>query len=176
MRNRIMIGIGAGLLLIAVVAGAQQVKRTLSAVIKANELEYDWGANVFEFTGNSELKITGRDEALMQAQKMTVKLNDKQNQVQELRTTGATNFTITTAPDAASGQRRRIVASCQDGALYSEATQQVVLSGGAKADMSVVPPSATAQAVHLEGDQITLSLKTMKVKVTPAHVEVTGGG
>ena len=83
-------------------------------------------------------------------------------------------FDVFYKADAPKGQRRRIEASSNSGGTYEETTQKVVLSGGAVADMTMVPPDERVQAVHFKGEQITADLKTKQIKVSQAHMEVTG--
>jgi len=173
MKKRVMLLLALAIGLAVTVALAQATKRTQTAVITADDLVYDWETDIFEFTGNCRVQISGPDEATMTAPKMIVELNEKADRVKILRTVGKTHFSVLTAPNN-KGQRRRIEASSNNGATYNETTQKVVLSGGAVADMTMVPPDERVHAVHFKGERITADLNTKQIKVSQAHMEVTG--
>jgi len=152
-------------LLAATVAFSQQVKRTRTAEIKAGLMEFDWGTNVFEFTGNCILTIGAGYNATMTAPKMTAAT------VKSLTATGPVHFTIITAPDG-QGRKRKIVASARDKATYAEDTQVVKLVGEATADMTPVDAPEDVEAVHFTGETITANLKTSRLSVDNANLTV----
>ncbi len=175
-RNSYVVTIVAMAIALTITAGvAQSTKRTQTAVISADTLVYDWDSDVFEFIGNCKVKIVGATEATLSAPKMIVKLSAGGNAIEELQTVGKTELTILTAPND-KGQRRYIEAHSNSGATYDERSRQIVLTGGAVADMTMRPPSATEriQTVHFTGQQITADLKAATIKAKQVHVEVTG--
>lgn len=162
----------AGLgLLAATVAFSQQVKRTRTAEIKADLLEFDWNANVFEFSGNCKLTIGAGYNATMTAPRMTTEIATAPPTVKSLVAQGPVNFVIVTAPDS-QGRKRKIVASAQQKATYAEDTQTVKLVGQAQADMTPLEASDEVEAVHFTGETITANLKTSRLTVDNANLTV----
>jgi lipopolysaccharide export system protein LptA len=158
-------------LLLTTLAVCQQVKRTRSATITAQAMEYDWDKNLIEFTGNTKLVIGGGYDGTMTAPSMNVRLNAKGDRVSSLVAKGPVNFRIVTAPDS-NGQRRKIDASAKDEATYSEETQLLKLVGGATADMLPMNAAADVEAVHFAGQTISADLKTSRLKVSDANLTV----
>jgi lipopolysaccharide export system protein LptA len=158
-------------LLLTTLAVCQQVKRTRNATITAQAMEYDWDKNLIEFTGNTKLVIGGGYDATMTAPSMNVRLSAKGDRVASLVAKGPVNFQVVTSPDS-NGMRRKINASAQDEATYSEETQLLKLSGGATADMLPVNAAADVEAVHFAGQTITADLKTSRLKVSDANLTV----
>ncbi len=156
------------LVLLGTVA-AQQVKRTRTAEVTAQTLVYDWNTNDFELTGNCRLVIGGGYDAQMSAPHMTVKLNDAGDRIMRLVAQGVVKFNIVTKPDA-KGTRRKIVASAQKQAVYSEVEQTVELTGGAEADLTTL--GADGQAAHFTGEKITANLQTSTLVVDDANLKL----
>jgi lipopolysaccharide export system protein LptA len=161
----------AALLLTATWAVCQQVKRTRNAAITAQNMELDWDKGVIEFTGNCRLVVGGDYEGTMTAPSMKVELTPKHDKIHYLVAKGPVSFTIVTRPDA-KGARRKIVASAQQEANYSEETQLVKLIGGAKADMMPVGSTDPDEVVHFTGQTITANLKTNRLLVDDANLTV----
>ncbi len=151
------------------VAIAQQVQKTQTATIKADSLEYDWDTETTVMKGNCRLTIDNDSHAEMTAPSMTVQLNRNRDRINFLEADGVVHFNITTSADD-KGLRRKIDAQAQGGATYRETTQEVKLTGGARADVSTI--GTAAQAVHFEGDTITANLKTSKLQVDNAHLKI----
>ncbi len=148
---------------------AQQVTKTNTAEVSADNLVVDWDSGRLEFSGHCKVIINAGHQAEMTATKMVVQLNDQANRIDSLIAYGPVNFNVITEPNS-QGLRRKIVASAQSQATYSEATQVVALSGGAQADMSTLGISgATA---HFTGQTITANLKTSKLSVDDANLMV----
>ncbi|MFO7946371.1 MAG: LptA/OstA family protein [Armatimonadota bacterium] len=148
---------------------AQQVQKTQTATIKADSLEYDWSTETTVMKGNCHLVIDNDSHAEMTAPAMTVQLNRDRNRINFLEADGVVRFNVTTAPDD-NGLRRKISAQAQGGATYRETTQEVKLTGGARADVSTI--GTAAQAVHFEGNTITANLKTSRLRVDNAHLKI----
>src|SRR6056297_3306629 len=105
----------------------------------------------------------------MTAPRMTIKFNGDHDRINSLDATGPVHFVVTTAADS-NGVRRKITASANGGATYSEQTQQVRLTGGASADLKTL--GAGAEAVHFEGNSITANLNTSRLRVDNAHLKI----
>jgi lipopolysaccharide export system protein LptA len=158
-------------LLVATVAFCQQVKKTRTAEIRADLLEFDWSTNVFEFGGNCKLTIGAGYNATMTAPSMTAEIVPKPATVKSLVAKGPVNFAIVTAPDS-QGRKRKIVASAKEQATYAEETQIVKLVGDAEADMTPVDSPDDVEAVHFTGQSITANLKTSRLTVDNANLTV----
>jgi lipopolysaccharide export system protein LptA len=149
-----------GWLIVAIVVGvsalgvamAQQVKRTETGTITADLIEYDFSNNDCKATGNVTVSIDGRHQAKMFAPALFVDLNQDLDRILSLVAEGPVKFEVLTAPDS-ERQRRKIVASCGTRAAYDAAAQTIVMSGGAKADVSTLP-TGNAEAAHFTGDSI----------------------
>jgi len=150
---------------------SQQVKRTRNATVGAPKMEIDWDTGVIEFSGGVKLTVGGDYEGTMTAPSMNVQLTAKHDKIKLLVAKGPVHFTILTRPDA-KGARRKIVASAQQEATYSEETQLVKLTGGAKADMSTVGSQDAAESAHFTGQTITANLKTNRLIVDDANLTV----
>lgn len=158
-------------LLATTVAFSQQVKRTRTAEIRADLLEFDWGANVFDFTGGCKLTIGAGYNATMTAPAMTAEIITSPATVKSLTAKGPVHFTIITAPDS-QGRKRKIVATAKQQATYSEDTQVVKLVGEATADMTPLDAPEDVEAVHFTGQTITANLKTSRLTVDNANLTV----
>lgn len=148
---------------------AQQVRKTRTAQVRADSLEYDWSTNTTVMEGECRLTIENSSDAVMTAPKMTIKFNDDHDRINSLDAGGPVHFTVTTAADE-QGVHRKITATANGGATYSEQNQQVRLTGGASADLATL--GADAEAVHFEGDTITANLKTSRLQVDNAHLKI----
>ena len=159
----------ASLLLAAAVAlGAE--KKTDQADIRAERFTYHWDSNLWEFTGNCRVEIKGADQATMTAPKMTGKFTEKGTQVSEITAAGPARFDVTTqkTPD---GVQRRIVAGCAGEAVYSGATRIVTLTGGAEAEMTVVPADPDAAPTKFSAERLVINLQTLTVEGENVHIE-----
>ncbi len=168
-----------GWLIIAIVAGvsalgvamAQQVKRTETGAVTADLIEYDFANNDFKATGNVIVNIDGTHQGKMFAPALSMDLNQDLDRIVSLVATGPVKFEVLTAPDT-NGLRRKIVASCGKRATYDANTQTIVMTGGAKADVSTLP-AGNAEAAHFTGDSITVNLLTSTLSVKQAEITVT---
>ena len=153
------------------VATAQQVKRTETGTVTAELIEYDFGNNDFKATGNVVVDIDGKHQAKMFAPTLSMDLNQDLDRILSLVATGPVRFEVLTAPDS-DGLRRKILASCGSRAAYDAAAQTIVMSGGAKADVSTLP-AGNAEAAHFTGDSITVNLRTSMLSIKQADLTVT---
>ncbi len=157
-------------LLLGKLVGAAQTQ-TSAAEVNGDNMTFHWEQNLFEFSGNCQLTISGPYQATMTAPRMEFKLGPKADCIEQLQAVGLTHFKVITKPDA-EGRRRQIVATAQEGANYVESTQTVTLSGGAEADILTLPISASTTQAHFSGKTITADLKTSKIDVIDAHLRV----
>jgi len=172
--KRIIVALTIGFILMAISGSwAQQIKRTVNAVITAQTMDYDWGTGQAEFTGNVKLVLTGAYNATMTAPRMSVKLSPKAERVLSVVAQGPAHFSVVTAPDA-QGLRRKIEATAQQQLTYAAETQIVTLIGGATADVLPVSEgeNADVEAVHFTGQTIVANLKTNKLTVQEANLSV----
>jgi lipopolysaccharide export system protein LptA len=162
----------------------QQIKQAQNAVITAQTMDYDWVNNTVDFTGNTRVVLKGEYDATMTSPSLAVKLSPKGDRVLTMEAAGPVNFTVTTKPDA-NGLRRKIVGTAKERATYDDATQVVKLLGGASADLLPIEPGAApaegteapqglarAEAIHFTGQTITANLKTSKMTVDDANLQV----
>lgn len=159
-----------GTTLLASLAIAQQVKKSRTATVTAQSMDFDWSSNTFVFSGNAKLSIGGDMEATMSAPTVTFSFDEKAKAIKNLIAKGPVQFTVVTKPGA-DGSKRKIVASASQEATYSEDTQIVKLVGSAVADMLPLEGNA-AEAVHFTGETITANLKTNRLTVDNANVTV----
>ena len=168
-----------GWLIVAIVAGvsalavatAQQVKRTETGTVTAELIEYDFGNNDCKAIGNATISIDGRHQAKMFAPTLFVDLNQDLNRVLSLVAEGPVKFEVLTAANSA-GLRRKILASCGARAAYDAVAQTIVMSGGAKVDVSTLPVGS-AEAAHFTGESITVNLRTSMLSIKQADLTVT---
>ena len=171
MRNRwLIVAIVVGVSALGV-AMAQQVKRTETGTITADLIEYDFSNNDCEATGNVTVGIDGKHQAKMFAPALFVDMNQALDRILSLVATGPVRFEVLTAPDS-DGQRRKIVASCGTRAAFDAVAQTIVMSGGAKADVSTLP-AGSAEAAHFTGESITVNLRTSTLSIKQADLTVT---
>lgn len=154
----------------ATMAVSQQVKKFRTGQIESKTLEIDWANNVWEFSGGTKLVISGDVSANMTAPSMVVRVG-KGNRLNTVTAKGPVTFTVYTKPDA-NGQRRKIVASANDQATYSEDTQTIKLIGGAVADMMPAEGGTSAEAIHFTGKTISANLRTSRLTVDDANLNV----
>ncbi len=172
MRNRwLIVAIVVGVSALGVAVAQQQVKRTETGTIKADLIEYDFSNNDCTATGNVTVSIDGRHQAKMFAPVMFVDLNQDRNRILSLVATGPVRFEVLIAPDS-DGLRRKILASCGTRAAYDATAQTILMSGGAKADMTTLP-AGNAEAAHFTGDSITVNLRTSMLSIKQAEITVT---
>ena len=150
-------------------AAAQQAKATRSAQVSADDLVIDLDTDAWEFTGNCKLTVSFGHKAEMTAPRMTVQFNEEMDQIVKLIAHGVVNFHVITKPNA-DGVRRDISASAQKQAVYSEPTQTVELTGGARADIATV--GGKGEAARITGDKITANLKTSKIFVANPNMKI----
>ena len=150
-------------------AAAQQAKATRSAQVSARDLMIDLDTDAWEFTGNCKLTVSFGHKAEMTAPRMTVQFSEKMDEIVKLIAYGVVNFHVVTKPNA-DGVRRDISASAQKQAVYSEPTQTVELTGGARADIATV--GGKGEAAHITGDKITADLKASKIFVVNPNMKI----
>ncbi len=166
----VLLALGAGVLVMGSgPAAGQQAKATRSAQVTAIDLVIDLDSDAWEFSGNCKLTVSAGHKGQMTAPRMTVRFNEKMDQIVQLIAHGVVNFHIVTKPNA-EGVRRDITASARQQAVYSEPTQTVELSGGAQADIATV--GGAGEAAHITGDKITANLKTSKIFVTNPNMKI----
>jgi lipopolysaccharide export system protein LptA len=170
-RQRIVAILIGVLLAVSAVAIAQQVKRAGKDVITAQTMDYDWGANTMDFTGNVKVVMKRNYDVTMMAPSMNVKLSPKGDHVASVTANGPVNFEIIIAAEG-NNPARKITASAKQQATYAEDTGLVKLVGDAVADLVPVENATEAQTVHFTGQAITANLKTRKLTVDQANLEV----
>ncbi len=158
-------------LLLASLAGQAAQTTTRTATVAGDKMTLDLRTNDIEFTGQCKLTIAGPYQATITAARMTFKLSSGADSIEQLTTHGATNFSLITQP-AEAEQQYKITADAAGGATYSEKAQQVVLSGGAQADIVSLPESPESQRAHFTGQTITADLQTSVIEVNKAHLRV----
>ncbi len=162
--------IAAGALMAAAALG-QQVRRTETGTVSADEIEYDFANHVFTASGNTQVTILGKHNAQMRAPALSVEVNQQLTRILVMEARGPVSFDIVTAPDA-EGTRRRIRVSASRSATYRDAEQTVSLLGDAKADITTLP-EGSVEAAHLEGESVVIDLANSTLTLKQATVEVT---
>jgi len=165
------VGVSLVLLLIAAMLGIAAQTATRTGTVSGDKMTLDLKTNQFVFTGNCKLTIAGPYKATLTSGKMTFKLAAGADAIEQLITHGPTNLSLITEANQ-DGQQYKIVASASQGATYSRQGEQVVLSGGAEADIISLPEEPTSQRAHFVGDSITANLKTSIIEVYKAHLQV----
>jgi len=153
-------------------AWGQANTKTQSAEITAESMTFNWGTNEMVFSGGARAVISGANPTTLAAPKFTVKLSEKQDRVLSLIAAGPVHIEIVGAPDA-HGVRARITATAKERAEYAEATQKIVLYGGAEADYVSLPEGPDSRRAHFTGEVMEADLNTSVLTVTKAHLNVT---
>ncbi len=164
-------GVSLVLLLAVAMLGLAAQTATRTGTVSGDKMTLDLKTNQFIFTGNCKLTITGPYKATLTSGKMTFKLSAEADAIEQLITHGPTDLSLITEANQ-EGQQYKIVASASQGATYLRQTEQVVLSGGAEADIISLPEEPTSQRAHFVGDSITANLKTSIIEVAKAHLRV----
>jgi lipopolysaccharide export system protein LptA len=152
---------------------AAQVK-TLAVTVDADTMTWNWGTNLTEFVGNCEVVITSPEQATLKAPKISLKLTKSggdRDIIDTLKTVGATHFTLVTQPDD-SGVRRRMTGTASQGATYSEQTNKVVLTGGAKIDSVGLPEGPDSERVSFSAQALTVDLGQRTVTASKGQMKV----
>ena len=68
------------------------------------------------------------------------------------------------------------MADSQGPATYDEATQTVVMSDGAVADVVTLPQTKDSESAHFEGDRITADLAKSTINAEKARLKTTTQG
>lgn len=161
----------AALLLAGAVALAQTAAKTQSADIEGATGTFNWVTGEFTLTGEVKVQIQGANQATMTAPKMAGKITQTGTKLMNLSAYGPVRVEIITRPDP-QGNRGRINATATDKAVYSEATQKIVLYGGAVADYVSLPEGPDSRRAHFTGEEIEADLNTDLLTVTKARVTV----
>lgn len=160
-----------GVLLAGAVSRAQTAAKTQSADIEGATGTFNWVTGEFTLTGAVKVQIQGANQATMTAPKMTGKITQSGTKLMSLAAYGPVQVEIITRPDP-QGNRGRINATATEKAVYSEATQKIVLYGGAVADYVSLPEGPDSRRAHFTGEEIEADLNTDLLTVTKARVTV----
>ena len=158
------------LLFPASLTGQTAQTATRTATVEGDKMTLDLRTNEIEFTGHCKLTIAGPYQVRMTAGRMTFKLSAGADSIERLTTHEATNFSLVTQPAEAEQQYQ--ITAAAGGATYSEKAQQVVLSGGAQADIVSLPEGPQSQRAQVTGETITADLRTSIIEVNKAHLRV----
>lgn len=150
---------------------AEAERRTQSVDITADTGVYTWTTNTFEFTGKAHAELTGTYEATIDAPKMVFKLTKQGDKVDSLVANGPATFVLIQTDST--GAKRKVTATAQERAEYSEVSQKLVLRGKAEATIVSLPETADAQRAHFTGEVMEANLLTSQLTVTKAHMQVT---
>lgn len=162
----------AALLLTSSLAWGQANTKTQSAEITAESMTFNWATNEMVFSGGARAVISGANPTTLAAPKFTVRLSEQQDRVLSLVAAGPVHIEIVGKPDA-QGVRARITAAAKDRAEYAEATQKIVLYGGAEADYVSLPEGPDSRRAHFTGEIMEADLNTSILTVTKARLNVT---
>ncbi len=165
------VGVSLVLLIAAVMISAAAQTATRTGTVSGDRMTLDLKTNQFVFSGNCKLIIAGPYKATLTSRKMSFKLSVGADAIEQLTTHGPTNLSLITETNE-EDQQYKIVASASQGATYSRKAEQIVLSGGAEADIISLPEELTSQRAHFVGDSITANLKTSIIEVDKAHLQV----
>lgn len=148
-----------------------QVK-TLSATVDADEVTWNWGTNLTEFTGNCKVVIISPQQATLTAPRISLKLEKSdagQSVIHQLKTVGETHLTLITQPDS-KGIRRKMTGTASQGATYSERSNTVVLAGGAKIDSVSLPEGPDSERISFTAEALTVDLGAEEVRASKGHM------
>ncbi len=148
-----------------------QVK-TLSAEVYAGEVTWNWDTNLTEYTGHCRVVITSPQQATLTAPRISLKLEKPdvgRSVISQLKTVGATHFTLITQPDS-KGIRRKMTGTASQGATYSEQSNTVVLAGGAKIDIVSLPEGPDSERITFTAEALTVDLGTEVVRGSEVHM------
>ncbi len=151
-----------------------QVK-TLSATVDADEMTWNWGTNLTEFTGNCKVVIISPQQATLTAPRISLKLEKSdagQSVIHQLKTVGATHLTLITQPDS-KGIRRKMTGTASQGATYSERSNTVVLAGGAKIDSVSLPEGADSEHISFTAEALSVNLATETITASKGHMKIS---
>ncbi|MCD6350739.1 MAG: hypothetical protein J7M26_01360 [Armatimonadetes bacterium] len=163
----------AAIVVVGGLAWSQAHEKTTTADISAAEMVFRFEKSEFEFRGNCVLKISGENQATMTAPRMVFQLTSGGTQLKHLKAFGPVKVTVVTPKDA-QGQRRKIVAQCQDYATYDEPTQTVELRGKGQADILILPEGPESQRLRFTMDKMRINLRSGELSATPAQVHFEG--
>ena len=149
-----------------------QVK-TLSAEVYAGEVTWNWDTNLSEYTGNCKVVITSPQQATLTAPRISLKLEKSdagRSVIHQLKTVGATHFTLITQPDS-KGIRRKMTGTASQGATYSELSNTLVLAGGAKIDSISLPEGPDSERISFTAEALSVNLATETVRASKGHMK-----
>jgi lipopolysaccharide export system protein LptA len=154
------------------VAYAQQTRKTETGKVVFDELEWDFENNTIVITGSPALlSVEGMHDAQLRAPRINVNADAQLTQIHGAVATGPVRLNMLTAPDT-NGVRRRIEATCQQRATYSQGEATVTMVGTVVADI-ITLPQTEAEAAHLESEKITVDLRASTLTASPGSFEVT---
>ena len=151
-----------------------QVK-TLSAEVYADEVTWNWDTNLSEYTGDCRIVITSPQQATLTAPRISLKLEESdasQSVIHQLKTVGETHLTLITQPDS-KGIRRKMTGTASQGATYSERSNTVVLTGGAKIDSASLPEGPDSERISFTAEALTVDLGAEEVRASKGHMKIS---
>jgi hypothetical protein len=149
-------------LTVAPAAPQQVVQRFMHFSLTADKVSLAWGGGGDEWvaTGHCKLDYKAEHQATMTAPKMTFKLDEKGEQLDQLTTTGPTHMDLTTAAPNA----RHIAGDCRTGASFSETTQVLTMTGAVDVTAQDIA-GPNPRTYRLTGEAFTADLKDRKMDV-----------
>ncbi len=172
--KRVPLGIMIAVLAVGAltVAIAQQTRETRTGKVVFDQLVWDFENNSIVITGNpARLEVQGVTQAELRSPRINVDADANLTEIRGAIATGPVTVNMLTAPDT-NGVRRRINATAQDRATYNQGDATVTMVGNVVADIVSLPESS-AEAAHLESEQITVDLRASTLTATPGSFEVT---
>ncbi len=169
------IALALGIVLAARTFSQPAQVKTLSAEVYADEVTWNWGTNLTEFTGDCRVVITSPQQATLTAPRISLKLEKSdggRSVIHQLKTVGATHFTLITRPDS-KGIRRKMTGTASQGATYSERSNTVVLAGGAKIDSVSLPEGPDSERISFTAEALTVDLGAQVVRASKGHMKIS---